>query len=199
MNETNESSAPQRVPRGVVVLTMIAGFMACFGVVTAVGALGEDEATNLHTGGPVTERAVVASGDLPQSGPWKLYHSFDADGNDCFEFGVLTGPPGQRGEALYGGCGGRPILSTASLTPAAGDYTIVHGNARKDVVEIRVDGDGIAEQRVSRLKDGGASNQDVFAVEVPGTPTNLTVRAFDADGRTISAQRVPTPPTVDAR
>lgn len=191
-NRDNQTARSAGAPKGLFLLALLAGFMTCFGVVTAIGANGDAD-ENLHTGGPVTERVVVESGTLENAGPWKLYHSKDAQGKDCYELGVISGPPEQRGEVLYGGCGSPPGLNVGTLTPEFGDFTVVRGNARRDVarVELEVDG-GAGRKTVSRL-GSGAGGDKVFAVELPGRPRELKARALDADGRVVATQNVPLP------
>lgn len=187
-----QSTRSGGAPRGLFVLALLAGFMTCFGVVTAIGA-SDDTEENLHTGGPVTERVVVDSGTLENAGPWKLYHSKDAQGKDCYELGVISGPPEQRGEVLYGGCGSPPGLNVGTLTPESGDFTVVRGSARRDVANVELEADGVRVKRVSRMGSGGPSGDKVFAVELPGRPRALRARAFDAEGRLVATQNVPLP------
>jgi hypothetical protein len=190
----NESSTTRRLSKGMFGIALITGFMTCFGVVAAIGAIGADEQEpEPHTGGPVTERIVVASGELPRTGTWKLYHSQDAKGQDCFEWGVLIGPADQRGEVQYGGCGVPEGLGVGTLTAEFGDYTVIRGHAPENVSEIRLEGDGMETVAVSNLSEARSSGKNVFAIEVPGKPKNITAVGLDSNGERVASQRVPTP------
>lgn len=181
-----------RLSKGTFAIALIAGFMSCFGVVAAIGAIGaEEQEGDLHTGGPVTKRAVVASGELPRTGTWNLYYSRDADEADCFEWGVTIGEGDQRGEALYGGCGRPEGLGIGTLT--ATDYTVIRGHAHENVSEIRLEGDGMEAVTVSRLTAAPGSGRNVFAIEVPGKPKNIKAVGLDSNGERVATQDVPTP------
>lgn len=202
--DTDTGRRSQPLPRGLLVIAALAGFMGCFGVVSAVGSLTNDDNEALHTGGPVTKRVAVASGETRGDlGRWKLWRSEDADGNPCLEVQLLDapqGPPESRSPAgipvpgggiLGGGCGPGDF-NVGSVNGI--NETLIFGPAPDAAASVEVSASGGSPKRATPREAAGAPGK-YFGVAVSGRHDGVTARAVSADGSQLKAKAVPVPPS----
>jgi hypothetical protein len=205
MSPADESRGKRGVPRGVLVLAALSGFLASLGIAIAIASdSGEGDD---HAGGPVGKRTIVASGTAPREiGRWRVWRSVDARGEECVEVQLLDDPlddqapeayrnegavPVPGGGTLSGGCGNDAELDVASVT--ASEEVLLYGRApaAADAVEIEVGG---RPERTVKLADAPEGTRSkYFGAAIEARAGAVRARARDAGGRDVGTRDVPTP------
>jgi hypothetical protein len=197
--------AGRRIPRGLLVVAVLAGFVASFGIAVAIGSIGESE--DDHPGGPTSKRMLVARGTTPgEIGRWRVWRSFDAGGDECVEVQLLDDPLDDRapeeyrreagvpvpgGGTLSGGCGSEAELDLATVSAAR--ETLVYGRAPQAADEVSIEVGGREARRVQLEDPPEGARSKYFGVAVASREGGIRARARDAAGNELRSLDVPTP------
>lgn len=199
---TDDGRRLQRVPRGLLLVAALAGFLGCFGVVTAIASLSANDNEAEHEGGPVTQRVAVASGETPGDlGRWKIWRSEDADGTECLEVQLLDAPvappegrspagiPVPGGGILGGGCGPGDF-NVGSVNGVA--ETLIFGPVPAGTARVEVSASGGGPKGATPRGAAGAPGK-YFGVAVNGRHSNIEARALASSGSELKSKAVPVP------
>jgi hypothetical protein len=194
-----------RVPRGLLLIAVLAGFGVSFGIAAAIG--DDEDAGDDHKGGPTGERVMVASGTTGgEIGRWRIWRSVDVDGRECIEAQLLDDKlsdsvpdsarapdalPVPDGGALSGGCGSTADLDVVSVS--ASTETLLVGRAPEGAENVDVTAQGRGAKRVKTQRGPESVRFTFFGAALEGRPKGVKVTARDKDGKELRSKDVPTP------
>lgn len=167
-------------------LISIAGLVAVsasFGVASllAPAVFGQNSAQNHapDTGGPVTERVVVASGTAGEFGKWELVASEDAAGEPCL--GVRLLEPAEGMPSLAEGCGPATDDQVGNISGSRG--TLFFGRVADNAEVATVSSRGVQERSLKAF--GGRDGRTYVLAAADAGLSNAIVTVSDGSGNNL--------------
>lgn len=166
-------------------LMVVVGFAFAYAAGSLVHAATTEDAPS-HSGGPVTERTVVAKGVATAYGRYEVLHSLDAEGRQCLGIQLLDEATAEQTAPLYEGCGGPEALNVGSLNGA--ERTLLYGWVPAEGARVTVKARGQADRRPELVS---APSHKVFVTAYRRNLRTAKVVVTKADGTSAGQQDVP--------
>jgi hypothetical protein len=180
----------RRAPSGTFLLSGAVGFMAVFGIATALGSGGGQTDMLVEEEGqyPATPRVEVASGTLPGVGGYRLLHSRDYKGGMCVGIELLEqgGAPGKPAPVLAEGCGGPTELNIGKVTAGDGTWTVLNGKVPEQTKAVKVKKNDGTSMELPVVQDGKGVSGKWLVKKLDGTLGDVEFEALDTNGRKLA-------------